>query len=78
MDWLKLFRAVILFGLLTYFTVEILRSAQKLSKGAIGTSAELKVEKMILFPSVSICLRGDKKQLPKLYPSIDNETVLDR
>ena len=75
MDWLKLFRAVILFGLLLYFTIEILQSVEKLNKGAIGTSSELRDEKMILFPSVTICFKG---QLPRRYPSIDDETVLDR
>ena len=75
MDWLKLFRAVILFGLLFYFICEILQSVEKLNKGAIGTSSELRDEKMILFPSVTVCFKGN---WPRRYPSIENETVLNR
>ena len=78
MDWLKLLRVVILFGLLMYFTIEVLLSTSKLNRGAIGTSTELMDETMILFPSVTICLKGEKGQLPKRYPSIENERVLDR
>ena len=71
-------RVAILFGLLIYFTIVVLKSTSKLNTGAIGTSTELKDEKRILFPSVTICLKGEKGQLPKRYPSIENETVLDR
>ena len=77
MDWLKLFRAVVLFLLLFFFIIEILKCNKKLRKGAIGTSTLLRDEKMILFPSVTICLKG-RRGYSRSYGSIENDTVLDR
>ena len=72
----KLLRILILFGLVLLFILKITESCLKMKEKAIGTSIVIKNDELLLFPSVTVCFRGQK--LKRLYPSVENKTVLDR
>ena len=76
MRWWKLLRILILFALVLLFVLKITESSLKLDAKAVGTSTVTKNDELLLFPSVTVCFRGEKLRM--LYRSVESKTVLGR